>query len=386
MPDNDLTALFPTLAQQLENWDGRQAAGDGHDDPSHAGVTDEDIEAYLRQTGSLRAPLSPLVSGQQAPPAPEFAPGSGRPAPPAHQATVEPPQAPPQAPPTEPPTIDGSSGAEGQGEGAGAEPPSPPPPPDFYEIAGRRYDRRQAEAWAQFDNLVAGDPQLRDLLTNYLQGRGRAPGGQQGGSPAPDSQPQAPTALPPLPPEYADDPTVSALYNTVQQQQAILDRVSRQATQAEQIATSQAQRTYTDIAQGAMSEFQRTMQLDDTVMQEVASTAARMGFAEKYMSGMDPLTGAPVAPDPYKAVMAALQAGYFVTPSTRQLDVQRESQKQQQLVEADRIRKEKLSGVSGAAGSVPRTQAVPNNPKDARAAMTEEISQMFNGSWVGDGS
>src|SRR5215467_9544093 len=96
--DVDLAALFPNLASSLENWDGTQPPADDSlsRDPSHGGVTDEQIEAELRRMGALRAPLSPLISGQQPPSSPEFY-NNGRAVPPGGRATVEPPQQTPES-------------------------------------------------------------------------------------------------------------------------------------------------------------------------------------------------------------------------------------------------------------------------------------------------
>jgi hypothetical protein len=381
---SDVSHLFPNLARALENWDNGPE-GDGHEDPSHAGVTDDQIETYLQQMGSLRAPLQPAISGQQVPQTPEFA-NNGRAVPPG-ESYMEPPQAP------------DSAAASGDGQAAAVEeevpepaaPPPPPPPspaaavpptPDHYDIAGRRYDRAQAEAWAQFDAMVTADPQLRAVIENYLKARGQPQPPQTPQTPQP---PELPT-LSQLPPEYQNDETITSLYNTVRAQQDAIDRISRQAAQAEQYASHNIQRTYADIAQGAITEFQKSRQLDDPTMTAVSRAARASGFAEKYMSGVDPLTGTTVAPDPFKAVMSALEAGYLMAPETRDLEVQRQIDARVRRAQDEVSRKEKLAGVSGASGSVPRTQTIPDNPQDARAAMTEEISQMLNGSWTGDGS
>lgn len=360
---SDISHLFPQLAATLENWDGRTPTSDGSDDPNHAGVTDEQVDEYLRSIGSLRAPLSPAVSGQQVPPTPEFRSGAGRTVPPG-ESYMEPAQEEPPPPAVEPP------------------PPTELPfePPDYYDIAGRRYDRRQAEAWAQFDQMVSSDPQLSQLIQNYLQHKTE-----------PVAPPAPPTPPPPTLPNLDDlDPSyaepIQNLYRAYQDQQAVLDRVSRQAAQAETLASQHMQRTYTDIAQGAISEFQKSRNLDDPTMQAVARAARTSGFAEKYMQGTDPLTGLPVQPDPYHAVMSALEAGYLMAPETREIVVQRTIADRAARHATDNTRKQKLAGVSGASGSVPRTQTVPTNPQDARAAMTEEVSQMLNGSWVGDGT
>lgn len=377
---SDLAGLFPNLATALNDWDGRKSLGDGHDDPSHSGVTDEDIESYLTQMGSLRAPLSPAVSGQSSPPTPEFV-NNGRSVPPG-QSYMEPPDTAAGQPGDEPAVVE--EGGEGAESATSPEPPPLPDLPDYVDIGGRRYDRRQAEAWAQFDSLLQSDQQLRAIIQQHLQARPTNLASPSQVSPTPLFKPLP--DLPELGPEWAQDESIQALHKAVKDQRDALDRIAAQSAQAERIATTHAQRTYTDIAKGAMSEFQRQHSLDDPSMQAVSRAAASTGFAEKYMQGVDPLTGTPVAPDPYKAVWSALSAGYMMAPETREIEIARLATSRAERRDAEDTRKQKLAGVSGASGSVPRTQTVPSNPSDARAALVEEVTQMFNGSWSGDGS
>ncbi len=378
MPESsDLAHLFPNLAAQFDSWDGK-VQNDGHDDPNHGGVTDEDIESYLTQMGALRAPLAPVVSGQQAPQTPEFY-NNGRPVPPGGQAVTEPAQQ-----EEIPGSVDGSNQEEAP-EGAVTPPPAPPVPPapaaepDEYVINGQKYNREQAAAWARFDQMVQADPNLRNTIAQYMQQRANP------GAATPVRTPVTPS-LPDLPPEYEDDEYIKALHNTLKMQQEVLARVDRQSQFAAETVTQQTQRTYADIAQGAMTEFKTSRNLDDATMAAVSGAAHRSGIAEKYMQGYDPITGTPVQPDPYRAVMKALEVGYLMTPETRQLEIQRAVEAESTRATKDATRKQKLGGVSGAAGSVPRTQSVPRNPQDARTAMVSEVANMMNGSWPGDGS
>lgn len=366
---SDIGHLFPNL--NLDEWDKTPTEGDGHDDPRHAGVTDDQIEAYLQQMGALRAPLSPIVSGQQQPQTPEFF-NNGRAVPAGGNATVEPPQ-----------EVEAPLGPAAEEVSQGEEPETEstvPPPPSTVEIGGRTYDRQEAEAWAQFDQMLASDPQLQQLLTNYLQGRGNAPAQ----APAEPSPPTSP--LPDLPPQYTDDEYMVALHNQMRAQQDQLDVVRKQAQFAQEISASNIQRQYTEIAQSAITEFQKSHELDDDTMGRVIATGRSTGFAGRYMQGTDPLTGVPVTPDPYKATMSMLDAGYLLTPETRTIDTEREIERRASRAQQDATRKQKLAGVSGAAGSVPRTQPVPNNPNDSRAAMVSEVESMLNGNWIGDGN
>jgi hypothetical protein len=370
MADSELAHLFPNLAAQFDNWDGQAPASDGHDDPSHGGVTDEDVEAYLQQMGSLRAPLNPAVSGQQVPPTPEFA-NTGRMAPPSHSAYVE------EADTSPPPSLP---------EPVGEEVPEPVPPPqtpapslpEYYDIAGRRYSRQQAESWAQFDSLLATNPRLQEALRRELQVlSGQAP------PPEPTVTQEARQALAALPPEYQDDEYMKSLHAAITAQQVELQRLSKEARFASETAASQVQRTYSDIARGAISEFQKSRSLDDATMAKVATAAHHSGMHLKYMQGFNPLTGEVTDKDPYKAMTLALETAYFMVPETRDAQVEAEILRRAEQAKREADRKQKLAGISGASGSVPRTQqAVPGD----RNQMVEEVTQMFNGSWVGDGS
>jgi hypothetical protein len=404
MADEDLAALFPNLASSLENWDGQPPSPNDPlaTAPDHAGVTDEQIEAELRRMGALRAPLSPLVSGQQQPPTPEFYNNRGRAVPPGGRATVEPPQEPeplPEEPETPDPATSTAIDGEVPGipEEEGEEPPVAPPPPPIppaareqVSIAGRDYDRAQLEAWAQFDSLVGTDAELRSLIQEHLQRRST-------GQPAipTASDPLAPTGLPPLPelpPHYADDETIKGLYDVVRAQQEILDRTVRESRQALNTASSQAQRTYVDITKGAMSEFAASRKLDEPTMNSIMKTIVQSGLANTYMRGVDPITGESTTdprtgqPDPYQAIMRAMDVAYYMVPETRQAEIDRGIQERVNRAQKDATRRQKLAGVSGAAGSVPRQQQLPTEPRDRYDAMVEEMRQMQAGSWVGDGN
>ena len=407
-PEPDLSELFPNLASSLDNWDGQQPPTDDSltRDPSHGGVTDEQIEAELRRMGALRAPLSPLVSGQQPPLTPEFQAGRGRAVPPGGRATVEPPQEPlpeePETPDLAPAATDDE--VPGIPDEEGEESPETPPPPqpsvppaavaprDLVSIAGRDYDRAQLEAWAQFDSIVGTDADLRNLIQEHLQRRSQ---GQQPASLPYTDDPLSPTGLPhlpELPPHYADDETIRGLYDVVRAQQDILDRTVRESRQALNTASSQAQRTYVDITKGAMSEFASSRKLDEPTMNSIMKTVVQSGLANTYMRGMDPITGENTNdprtgnPDPYQAIMRAMDVAYYMVPETRQAEIDRGIQERVTRAQKDATRRQKLAGVSGAAGSVPRQQQLPTEPRDRYDAMVEEMRQMQAGSWVGDGN
>lgn len=85
MPD-ELSDLFPNLAGIVSNWQG-QTTSPSNDpliqSPEHGGVTDDQITAYFANRLGGRAPLAPIVNGQQVPGQPQFQAGVGGTPPPA---------------------------------------------------------------------------------------------------------------------------------------------------------------------------------------------------------------------------------------------------------------------------------------------------------------
>jgi len=141
-----------------------------------------------------------------------------------------------------------------------------------------------------------------------------------------------------------------------------------------------------------MSEFQASHRLDDDTMGSIMRTVVQSGLANTYMRGVDPITGDSTtdprtgSPDPYQAIMRAMDVAYFMVPETRQVEIDRGVAARVDRAAKDATRKQKLAGVSGAAGSVPRQTSVPAEPRDRYDAMVEEMRQMQAGSWVGDGN
>jgi hypothetical protein len=176
---------------------------------------------------------------------------------------------------------------------------------------------------------------------------------------------------------------MKSMHSAIVAQQAQLDRALQEARYAAQSADQHQQRVFTDIAKGAMSEFQKARGLDDATMMKVANTASNSGMHLRYMQGFNPLTGEVTDKDPYKAMTLALESAYFMVPETRDVQVEAEIRRRAEQASREKERKQKLAGVSGASGSVPRTQqAEPGN----RSQMVEEVASMFNGTWIGDGS
>src|SRR5215471_8569742 len=434
---SDLSSLFPDLpADILRDFDDATSSWQREAPLSVGGeqsqVTDEQVEAYLRSVGSLRAPLPPAISGQPTPPAPQFLAGQGRPAPSPDASYVEaadmgdgvatlPPAAPPPPSPTlpsppsphppQPPRATETTPlppppvpphAE---ETQAAPPATPPPSPTLGDqvVPSPPPPASRAEAMESLVQLWDSDPQLRNIVASYLTtGQTPASGSYGTGNAAPPvgASPQAVQAPPTVPsagaPQYAPDPRYQSLapppqldeytdphIRSLYEQNAVLNQrieaLSRvQAQNEEQLNQSQL-RHYESLVEGVVSQFGSQYSLPPDVLQSVRETAARLGAANSYMNGVHPITGLPVRPDPAEAVRTALSIAYYSTPSARDLEQQRILQRSQ----SDAQHRQRLSGVGGSAASVPRTPPAPTTPSDRNAAMKQEVAEMFNGSWTG---
>lgn len=426
---SDLAALFPDLPPEiLRDFDAAATSFQSNAPLSIGGeqaqVTDDQIADYLRSVGSLRAPLNPAVSGQQAPPSPQFTAGQGRLAPNPQMAYVEAPDlgdaasSPPEAaPPSEPPPTTPSSPPRSQSPTATdttplpSSPPPPPPPPYTAPDESIPPPPPAATRQAGMEALVQlwdGDPELRNLVAGYLTtGRapatqppsiqpppppptlGGAPSQQQYYPPPPPQQPyaapqpqyglQQPPQQPYLPQDDFTDPNLRALYEQNAQLQARLSQLeSAQQYSADQYNRSQMNH-YEQIVESTVSKFGTDYQLPPNVLQSVRETASRIGAANTYMNGTHPITGLPVRPDPHEAVKAAMSIAYYATPAAQELERTRTIQRAQH----DAQRHQRLSGVGGSSASVPRQPPQPTNVQDRRSAMNEEVREMFNGTWTG---
>jgi hypothetical protein len=69
-----------------------------------------------------------------------------------------------------------------------------------------------------------------------------------------------------------------------------------------------------------------------------------------------------------------------MTPETRTFEIRREFQRRNEDIK----RKQKLAGVSGSSGSVPRTVPAPQpGTPESEAALMREVKEMMDGTWTG---
>lgn len=331
----------------------------------HAGVTDEDLEAFLSGNPNI----------------PGFALSDADPDP-VHPETTPPEDTPPADAPAEDAPAPGE-GTEGEGEGVeeatptddpqpeeggdggGDTPPSPSPEP---EPALSPEELAQVIA---IRDAVANDPGLRDRIAEYYRG---------GGTP---STPTAPTPAAVTPPEFTpfdpthldlNDPSVAALYTYMVEQQQAIELLRQHQTQIAN-QSYEAMRVQSDaLYTRAAESFKKDRDLSDDDLNRIASIATRLNVLPSLMSGTDPMTGLPVRPDPISAMTRALDIAYNSIPEFASKNLARA----EATTRRHNTRKQKLAAVAGSSGSVPRT---PAPPRDPRQAMIQEVAEMMTGDW-----
>lgn len=281
----------------------------------------------------------------------------------------------------------GSSSAEGvaaaaappSAEDSGQTPPADPPVEHQDELEyepGQKIAKAQVKAYAEFDQLLRTDPGLAQAISAYLQGAGgQSPAGQ---APGEGSAPAAP-ASPALADELdLDDPAIKALYELTQQQGKQLQGLSEQLQTHSTELYNRRLEELTATTNRAAETFKTQHSLDDNQMQKIREVASRLEVLPALMKGVNPLTGVHEAVDTVTAVERAFELAYWQMPEFRD----KEYQARLEQWRADKSRKQKLAGVSGSSGSVPRTPSKPRDETEMRKALIKEVAEMQTGNWI----
>lgn len=421
-PANDASIqdLFPDLADTLAAWRDMGGGGpNGIPTNEHGGVTDEDVAAYMARIG--RAPLPPLVSSQQPPPAPEFQSGQGSHVPPA--GGVEPPQTGgagdgSSAPPAGGPVPQQQTPPQQVIPPAQSAPPAPQadaphlPPPPAQQVPQQppgapqqsQITAEQIAAYAQFDELMRNDPGLGEAIANYL-GQRAAGGGARAAVPPPAAPPYMPQPVQPFPgqppapvspvtpqfPQFvapgqpqgwqpsaedlAADPVLAGMWQMVTQQQQVLNQVAAAQQEQARIAAAQQQAEYdrqmqeaTTQLNAAVTSYQQSHNLTEEQIARIRQTPATLGTFQNLIAA------GTAVPD---AVNQALDIAFWADPELRAAAIAIQATQQQ-----DQQRRRHLAGsVSGSNGSVPRTQPIPTDPAGKRSALLAEVGDMMRGEW-----
>jgi len=330
-------------------------------DPTHGGVTDDMMEEFFAGHPDLRMlhPVNPTFdSGVTSADGVEV---EGEPSTPPAEPQPEPePQTPPEGEPQGP-------------EGEPAEPEGPAEPTeDFYDLDGARIPRSQVDAAARFQQHLENDYELQNLIRNYLAGTAAQPA--PAASPVDDGSSSA------GPPQELDldDPQIAALYQLVNQQQDQLAQFRTALQQTAQIQQNQQRNEVNGLWIRASESFGKDHGLDANEVDNLGRVAARLGVIPQLMSGVDPINGTPVQPDPLKAFDRALEIAMMMVPEYRDREFRRSVEEQQ-----EQAKKKKLLGaVGGSSGSVARTTPPPRpGSPESKRAMLAEVGAMINGEW-----
>lgn len=343
-------------------------------DIEHGGVTDEALEKWLQDNPITSGPYAsdphPPTDPEPEPnPQPAVEPSD--PTTPPTDPTSDPQPAPATEPGAEPdpstPAETTPAPSEGESGGEGESVPSSPITDDPQTSPLTETELAQLAA---IRDAIQSDDGLRQRIVEYYQG------GSQGGVAAPSITPSPTPSAPILDPSTLDltDPSVAALYGALVEQQQHLEHLRTQQTQLAN-QSYEAIRTQTNaLYQRAAETFQSAHSLSDDDLNKVATIAARLNVLPSLMSGVDPITGLPSAPDPLSAMSRALDIAYNALPEMAAKAAAAAEQTQRR----HNTRKQKLAAVAGSSGSVPRTTAPPRDPKQA---MIQEVAAMMTGDW-----
>ena len=406
----ELEAIFnqdPRFAQVMREYERNGTSDPNFDplrqDPEHAGVTDEAIQAYLDRFYPSRNPERreqfrsgvggpPPTGGMEdegaggpgtQPPAPPSPPASGSGTPGTGPAPVPAPSAGGQTPPAPAPTPDAG--------GAPVDPfRTPEQPPGF--------DPRQIAAWQDFDRNLRNDPRLQAILYNYAttgvvpeeltrppvqtyppaSGAGAVPPA----APAPD--------LTPPPDLDLSDPAVRGLWDRFvaseqtrhQQLQEVNQRLAQIDGRINQTAQEFQARTEAEnegLVQRVVASFAHEKGIDAQEANRILRIAENLGVAAHYMTGQDPITMMPVRPEPMAAVERALEIAYGQDPIAQERERQRWQAAEQARLRADQERRRKLAGVGGGSGQAPREVNQPQTKEDRTGAAVEYLRGIMYG-------
>lgn len=260
----------------------------------------------------------------------------------------------------------------GEGE---SEPPLPSAAvseDDLIEVEpGITLTRGQAKSYKQFEAILNGDPELYRLLDEHIHQPPAAGGVSSPASPAVDPPAAAPS-LPELTPEDLEDPTIAALYATAQAQQARAAQQEQQIRQLTDVTVTREQEEVTHLILQGKESFAKERTLTPDEMNRVEAVALRMNVIPSLMRGVDVITGETVPRDRAAALNRAFDIAYNYLPEFRERAIE--------AAVIDRAkttkRKQKLAGIGGASGSVPKNIPI-HNQTDRRNAMIAEVAGMM---------
>lgn len=246
------------------------------------------------------------------------------------------------------------------------EPTEQPSEEDAFQVApGVSLPKDVALSYAQFDALLRNDPELFRLINETVQGR-------RAGAPS-ATQPTAPPApsLPEITIDEYTDPNLRALYETARAQQQYITDLNARLQQVSDVTITREREEFQSLLQTTRENFSRQHSLTRAQMDQVQATAERLNVVPSLMRGVDPITGTVAPRDRASALSRAFDIAFNYIPEFREKAL---AEAVQARAKSSR-RKQKLAGVSGSGGGMPKSEPVPSNERERRLAMIKEVAE-----------
>jgi len=274
--------------------------------------------------------------------------------------------------PEDNPDPDLSSGGEGgDGSGsAGSVEPEPttsiPTPEEWAWEDGFKLTKDQARYYAELEAYLYANPAAAETIKKALTSQE-----PQATTPTQVEKPAA--TVPDIQLDEFTDPTVKAIYEKMQEQEAELARLRDSTSGITDYVTTQQQQTAESLMNRATSSFKEQHSLTDEEMSRLTEVTARLQILPSLMNPVDPISGQVRKVDPLAAIEEALNTAYWQIPEFRDRAISQTIESQNR----DRQRKQKLSSLQGSSGSVPREAPVPSTEHERRQAMIAEVAGLM---------
>lgn len=239
---------------------------------------------------------------------------------------------------------------------------------DLIEVEpGVVISRAQAKSYKQFEAILAGDAELQNLIRDRIENQGPAAGVQ----PPVPATPAAPP-LPELSEEDLEDPTIRALYDAAKAQEERYAQQEQQIRALTDVTVTRENEEIQHLVNVQKQAFQTTHSLTPDEMSQVEQVALRLNVIPGLMSGVDPVTGQVIPRDRSAAITRAYEIAYNWLPEFRDRAIEAAVLERAKSTK----RKQKLAGISGSSGSVPKNTPI-RNATDRRNAMIAEVAGMM---------
>lgn len=249
-----------------------------------------------------------------------------------------------------------------------------PEPAAPVVVDGREIGLEQLRALAQFDDLLRSDPRFAQHVQSYITGQ-----------PSPNQPPVAPHQPAAesedfLVPEEVDlnDPAMRFFAERLATQQEEIRTQRRAISQFQQQAQIQQERSSSDIIASAQRRYiDQHPEVSAQEWDQIRGVAARSGYVNALMGGVDPITGYPVNMDTETALLRAFELSSTHVESLMNKRADARVAKQQEsaaMQQQDQTRKARAGALSGSPAST--TPRIPT-AVDVRGLSQQERSALM---------